>query len=712
MYDASPPAFLESDVVVYCAYASCMGSDNPGSKVLVSLQDMARGTNFEAFANYHMYYKILYIDTFLDHLQSMVVRCVLEQTEAECVIIPDGTGRRVCSANMTSAWTDYDPVASPGPAPFSWPHKPSNTYSVLDYSNRVKHAPVANSGDEVQSIAAAQFVPAVFKLVDRDAGVTASHETFIANAWWGSNFKWPPPDDAHPLILAAHYSAAGMRVLKQNADWFKNHYNKEVGLVGARDFGTLHTLKALGIRSYFSACLTLTFDIKAPTTERKHVVIADIPKMASLPAHVRANAIVLQANVGADVKDSRTGRLAWAFQNLRTIGEQARLVVTSRIHIALPAMAQGVPVVFVTADDSALPGGGGGRTAGLASLFHRFDSRKGPNTWTISTTSPPPNPGNHKADRYRAAQWHYIKTHMRVDAVSNAQVYGVIPFQRLGKNEPLVSYPTQNLFHLILSTNASSVTGRMLRQAEQIFYHHPNAKLIVHAKQVELEETPYITLAESGYDIRTVRYTDRDLHDCFKMATGEPMSKLEHFKRGQNWYSHETDLLRYCIMFTEGGVYLDTDMHVIKPFPADLTNSVGYQDSKQANGAAMIFEKGSEFARAALNWIAKNPYHPNDWEIWGPVLITKLVKKFNGQPNVVRVLGQNKFQPFPWQKVRNECFAKKWSEGSILEKLIATYAIHLNSRITQHYQRSPQGTLSAWMFNRYCIFCGEDLISW
>jgi len=719
-YDA-PAIGLAANAVVYCAFATCLRSAPPARGVLAPLQGLATGTRFERFANHHMYYTLLYIDKYLDHLQATLVRCILERG-AVCVDIPDGTGHRVCANNMSSAWGGYDPFNSTAQPPYHWPSKPGRAYAVLDYSDRVGRAEVANSGDEIQSVAAAQFLPVVSKLVDRDVGVTRSHETFIANAWWGANFKWPPPEGSHPIILAAHYSSAGKRVLEREADWFRTHYNKEVGLVGARDLGTLQALKALGIRAYFSACLTLTFNIRASAAARDRVVIVDVPDLRALPPRARNNALVLKANVDPAVKGSREARLAWAFKNLRTIGERARLVVTSRIHIALPALAQGVPVVFVTADDSALPGGTGGRTAGLTSLFHTFDMRRGGSDWNVSVTDPPPNPGNHQADRFRAAHWHYIKSHMPdADVESNARVHGVIPFQRLGRGQPLVGYPTQSLFHLVLTTNASSVTLRMLRQAEQIFYHHPDAKVVIHSRHATLEQTTYNSLKESGYDVSMVRLPERYLHDCLKNATGKVTIGGKQIaginRRHPNWYSHESDLVRWCVMYQEGGVYLDTDVHIIKPFPLNLTNSVGYQDKWNVNGAVMVFRKGSEFARAALQWIVNNKYNPAHWVIWGPHLLTHLVNHtFRGRPDVVSALGQDAFQPFGWHEVETECFGKQWSDAAITHKLASTYAVHLNTGgarflKTRNHLRAPAGTLCAWLFTRFCLFCGEEMIS-
>ena len=60
----------------------------------------------------------------------------------------------------------------------------------------------------------------------------------------------------------------------------------------------------------------------------------------------------------------------WAFEYLEMYAS-AKLVVTSRIHSALPSIALGTPVVFMDGND--LPGGQRTRVQGLLPLFHSAD---------------------------------------------------------------------------------------------------------------------------------------------------------------------------------------------------------------------------------------------------------------------------------------------------------------------------------------------------
>ena len=69
-------------------------------------------------------------------------------------------------------------------------------------------------------------------------------------------------------------------------------------------------------------------------------------------------------------------RFSAAFELLESYS-LAKVVITQRIHTALPCVAMGVPVIFINAKD--MPGGGGNnkgqssRVAGLTDLFHTID---------------------------------------------------------------------------------------------------------------------------------------------------------------------------------------------------------------------------------------------------------------------------------------------------------------------------------------------------
>lgn len=123
-------------------------------------------------------------------------------------------------------------------------------------------------------------------------------------------------------------------------------------------------------------------------------------------------------------------------------------------------------------------------------------------------------------------------------------------------------------FFLIWSTSASSfslVPGRCL---ESIFYHHPHATVTIYSNQLPaVTATPGVPvlhqLRQHGYNVCVRPY------NLSSMLAGTPsapwLSRMDEWRRGPYFYSHVTDVLRLAILFRHGGVYLDSDIILLRP---------------------------------------------------------------------------------------------------------------------------------------------------
>ena len=151
------------------------------------------------------------------------------------------------------------------------------------------------------------------------------------------------------------------------------------------------------------------------------------------------------------------------------------------------------------------------------------------------------------------------------------------------------------------------------------------------------------------------------------------------------WYSHVTDFIRLAVLYNEGGVYVDTDVLVLKSFASLGNNVIGLQSMNKLNGAVMKFEKGSEYIKACLEeYIAT--YDPTVWNSNGPALLSRVRARprFHRQPQLVRVLPPDAFYPFRGGRLIDElCFkstapAKRSKTLARIER--HSYALHLNGR--------------------------------
>lgn len=235
-----------------------------------------------------------------------------------------------------------------------------------------------NLGDYVQSTAAKQFFPAVNAFIPRDHmnAYKGDPVKMIMNAWYmdlPENF--PPSAEVNPLYVSIHInSTIAEKIFTPNSI---AHF-KKFEPIGCRDFYTRDMLRSKGIDAYYSGCMTLTLGetykrdnitddvyfidvmydsmslpelIKQPLrfgkrilngrafefSHRKKVLTKYFDEELLSKAKFETQILpYISAKDGFKLADDFLKRLA-----------NAKLVVTSRIHTALPCLAMGTPVIFV-----------------------------------------------------------------------------------------------------------------------------------------------------------------------------------------------------------------------------------------------------------------------------------------------------------------------------------------------------------------------------
>ena len=242
---------------------------------------------------------------------------------------------------------------------------------------------LVNIGDHIQSCAAEQFFPQVDFYVDRDAldAPVKEEAKIIMNGWFtDAPEKWPPNPNLSPLFISFHLQPSSAFVIlnkKENVDYLKKH-----APIGCRDYSTLQILQDKGIDSYYSFCLTTTLDEKFKSNTRSNeIILVDllysydksilsklnwiqvikkrpfkklrklkdyfIPKAKLsdfLPKEVIDNSTSLNHYVSSNQSNEVLYAVAKSY--LRKYAT-AKLVLTSRIHCALPCLALGTPVLFL-----------------------------------------------------------------------------------------------------------------------------------------------------------------------------------------------------------------------------------------------------------------------------------------------------------------------------------------------------------------------------
>lgn len=271
-----------------------------------------------------------------------------------------------------------------------------------------------NLGDDIQSLAAKQFLPPNSIEIDRDRMSTVQEDVFvIANGWFMHNsavtpsekerrtdmpFDWPPPPSVNPLLISMHLAKPARQAFlaEKSLSYLRAH-----GPVGCRDLATKEVFDSAGVDTYFSGCLTLTLK-KRTATRTQNVYFVDVGGASWKDLYLRGGATIrriLRRSLGrppivlthqTDERDHEVR--AQRANELLDLYAGAKLVVTSRLHCALPCLALGTPVVFVVPDSS------DPRFTGLSDLLTMYthkDIRRG--NFAIDWDTPRANPDDYLA---------------------------------------------------------------------------------------------------------------------------------------------------------------------------------------------------------------------------------------------------------------------------------------------------------------------------
>lgn len=269
-----------------------------------------------------------------------------------------------------------------------------------------------NIGDYIQSLAALQFTPKVDAYIEKEKASSdlAINEQLkaIMNAWyiWHPE-NWPPNEKIIPLLTSVHMSPLTAEAMVSGD---KRNYMMENGPIGCRDLDTLSFLKSKDIPSYFSGCLTLTLGKKYRSTKKRDGIVFVDPYVSPLRDKLDGKFVYYYLNVLKSLfyflKSPKTilklskkkyfhARLSFMkyynaamFYNayktkfskntilnskylthivpveknesqesllnrseeLLNLYSRSSLVVTSRIHCALPCLGLETPVIFVIND--------------------------------------------------------------------------------------------------------------------------------------------------------------------------------------------------------------------------------------------------------------------------------------------------------------------------------------------------------------------------
>ncbi len=217
---------------------------------------------------------------------------------------------------------------------------------VLEYTG--KHFERSfNLGDDIQTLAVSRLLPRVDGYVCREALNQIKEPcTVPLNGFFMNTENWPPSPMVKPIFFSFHMTPETEKVVCSDSGIA---YLKRWQPIGCRDKGTMEILARYGVEAYYSRCVTLTLPRRKDVPKDGQVFIVGISKKAryAVPKAIRRQAITVdQARIRLPITNTQL-KLALAEELLAQYRDRAKLVITSKIHCAMPCIAMGIPVIFL-----------------------------------------------------------------------------------------------------------------------------------------------------------------------------------------------------------------------------------------------------------------------------------------------------------------------------------------------------------------------------
>ena len=208
------------------------------------------------------------------------------------------------------------------------------------------YGPSLNLGDEVQTLASQNVLSKLGHkfggLVDRDEPRPKRGITLLVNGYilLDSVLKLAQYKNIKPIFSNLHIPDHFAKLSSENVAKLAPHQP-----IGCRDESTEWKLSNSGLDAFFNYCPTLTFDRRKKTPRKFRVFLVDIDPVFKLPKEFDKHEKVYLSQFCLNYKYKT--KMAMAQDTLDMYREQAGLVITGRLHCALPCVAMGIPVIFL-----------------------------------------------------------------------------------------------------------------------------------------------------------------------------------------------------------------------------------------------------------------------------------------------------------------------------------------------------------------------------
>lgn len=263
---------------------------------------------------------------------------------------------------------------------------------------------------------------------------------------------------------------------------------------------------------------------------------------------------------------------------------------------------------------------------------------------------------------------------------------------------------------------------RELFAIESLFKSHPFACLVIVSNSMDAESGSLVLkpFLDKGFKLIAIKpdfdYIFKDTHaeKWFKGLKKGNVSPGE-VSLGQNM----SNLLRLALLYKFGGIYMDTDVIVLKTL-TKLRNAIGAQSIDLENGnwsrlnnAVLIFDKNHPLLFKFIEEFALT-FDGNKWGHNGPYLVSRVVSRVNRTPGFdFTVLPPSAFYPVNWSRVKSLFKGPEgkahstWLRKKLEQIKSESFAVHLWNRQSRKI-KAESGSIINHIMLDCCVFCNSS----
>ncbi|XVF55114.1 hypothetical protein PTKIN_Ptkin06aG0010200 [Pterospermum kingtungense] len=288
-----------------------------------------------------------------------------------------------------------------------------------------------------------------------------------------------------------------------------------------------------------------------------------------------------------------------------------------------------------------------------------------------------------------------------------------------GRVSKLFSNNCSAWFFMVWLSTAKSFGPREFLAVDSLFSTTPEGCLLILSSSMDTPEGFMILkpLIDRGFNVVAVT---PNVPFLVKNTPAEPW--LDELKSGNMdpgsvpLFNHLSDLLRLAVLYKYGGVYLDTDIILLKDL-SGLRNAIGAQTINQVtkkwtrlNGAVMVFDIHHPVLLEFLKEYATT-FNGDRWGHNGPYLVSRVLERLgdNSEHNIT-IFQPKAFYPVDWIKI-TELFKKpeteadsKWADDTVDDISRESFVVHLWNKRSREL-KIEEGSVMARLIAEHCNIC-------